>query len=751
MRLFPFDAFSDLRTERVREFLLLFVLILMIFAAGPASAQTGTCGTNVAYSISGDTITYSKYSASSDAVWDDSCRSVIKENDSVQKVKASDTIRVLSGKEMFIHCSGLTEIDLSNFDFSAMTSAQYMFAYCTGLTVLDFGGWDASKVTDMAGMFYACRSLTELDVSGWDTSNVTDMYNMFNGCGNLMVLDVGGWDISSVTSIGWMFGYCSSLTELAVSGWNTSAVTDMGGIFRDCSSLTKLDVSNWNTSNVIFMYEMFTNCSSLTELDVSRWNTSKVENTWMMFRGCTALTALDFSGWDTSGVTMMDDMLFELTSLRHLTLGPDFRFVGSEENIISETPLTWIYAQKDPSVRNDEVPLRSIRSISELVSSYDGSTMAGSWTLPTEVSGSKTWDDDADQNGRRPESVTVNLLADGVRMDSRTVGASDNWEWTFSPLPKYRKDGEIGYTLSEDETAYYEAHVDGYDITNVYVPPLTCFDVEILWHDDNDSRRMRPARVSVILLADGVETGDGLILSRENNWQGSFSDLPKERPGSADEIVYTVEARGISENYTTVRSGSAAEGLIRIESTLQIITPTFFRIGDGVKHELPKTGLTGPAGAMLPGEASVSFEPLPMNLRIPSLDLSLDMVLVSAADGEYPVAELADKAGLLEGTDMPGEGWSVLVGHNTLNDIDYGPFVRVGMLEPGDRFFIRNGNGGLMIFEVYANEKIGAEDRGALFDTASRHLSTVTLMTCEDELSEGGYASRRIVSAKRID
>ena len=40
---------------------------------------------------------------------------------------------------MFYSCSGLTSLDLSGFDTSAVTSMDYMFAYCSNLTSLILG------------------------------------------------------------------------------------------------------------------------------------------------------------------------------------------------------------------------------------------------------------------------------------------------------------------------------------------------------------------------------------------------------------------------------------------------------------------------------------------------------------------------------------------------------------------------------------------------------------------------------------
>ena len=63
-----------------------------------------------------------------------------------------------------------------------------------------------------------------------------------------------------------------------------------------------------------------------------------------------------------------------------------------------------------------------------------------------------------------------------------------------------------------------------------------------------------------------------------------------------------------------------------------------------------------------------------------------------------------------------------------------------------DRVFIRINHKDLMAFEVYASEKIGAADSRALARIASQHENSLTLLTCEDEIPEGGYASRRIVA-----
>ena len=97
---------------------------------------------------------------------------------------------------------------------------------------------------------------------------------------------------------------------------------------------------------------------------------------------------------------------------------------------------------------------------------------------------------------------------------------------------------------------------------------------------------------------------------------------------------------------------------------------------------------------------------------------------------------------------MPGMGQSVLTGHNHLNMSEAGPFAGLNWVSEGDRIFIRDERGGMQIFVVYASEKIGSSDAAALERIARMDENSLTLLTCEDEMPAGGYASRRVVAAR---
>ena len=188
----------------------------------------------------------------------------------------------------------------------------------------------------------------------------------------------------------------------------------------------------------------------------------------------------------------------------------------------------------------------------------DGLKITNTHTPETvSVSGGKTWDDADNQDGIRPESITVNLLANGKEVAEMVVSAETQWTWTFNDLPKYEAGVEIVYTVTEDAVEGYEATVNGFDIVNTHTPSTVSVEVKKVWNDNNDMYKIRPVSITVVLLANGEETGATLKLNAEGGWVGSFADLPEYANGQ--KIVYTVNELKV-EGYSTSVSGNAAEG-----------------------------------------------------------------------------------------------------------------------------------------------------------------------------------------------
>ena len=177
----------------------------------------------------------------------------------------------------------------------------------------------------------------------------------------------------------------------------------------------------------------------------------------------------------------------------------------------------------------------------------------------TEVSGSKTWDDKGDQDGKRPDSITIRLYADGKQVDNVTVTAENDWKWSFKNLPEYENGSKITYTITEDTVPGYTTNVDGFNVTNSYTPGKTSVTVTKAWNDAGDQDGLRPAEITVKLLADGKDTGKTLTLSKENRWMGIFSGLDEYAGG--EKIVYSIEEVSV-KGYDSVITGDASAGFV---------------------------------------------------------------------------------------------------------------------------------------------------------------------------------------------
>ncbi|SDZ95207.1 hypothetical protein SAMN02745687_01215, partial [Lachnospiraceae bacterium NK3A20] len=194
---------------------------------------------------------------------------------------------------------------------------------------------------------------------------------------------------------------------------------------------------------------------------------------------------------------------------------------------------------------------------------YSGDTVTVSDEVErTEIRGSKVWDDNNNQDGKRPDSITIRLQADGKEVTSKEVTAADNWTWTFGDLPKYADGQEIIYTVTEDTVEGYTPKIEGdaaagFTITNSYVPDKTSLSVTKAWSDNNDQDGKRPDSVTVHLLADGEDTGESLVLNGANSWTGSFAELDAKKAGK--NIEYTVKEDAVA-GYAAVITGDAETG-----------------------------------------------------------------------------------------------------------------------------------------------------------------------------------------------
>ncbi len=196
-----------------------------------------------------------------------------------------------------------------------------------------------------------------------------------------------------------------------------------------------------------------------------------------------------------------------------------------------------------------------------------GFTITNSYSPETvDVKATKNWDDANNQDGKRPTKITINLLADGQKVDSKEVQAAADGTWTveFTKLAKYKAGKEIKYTVTEEAVAEYESTITDFTITNKYAPKEIDYKVTKVWNDANNQDGKRPESVTVQLYkkvgnADPVAVeGKKLTLTAkektdDNTWVASFTNLPQYEAGK--EITYSIKEVDVPAGYEASVTG----------------------------------------------------------------------------------------------------------------------------------------------------------------------------------------------------
>lgn len=167
-------------------------------------------------------------------------------------------------------------------------------------------------------------------------------------------------------------------------------------------------------------------------------------------------------------------------------------------------------------------------------------------------------------------------------------------------------------------------------------------------------------------------------------------------------------------------------------------------------ESLPATGFSAVRGTALSERpaAAAYRDTGGLRIQIPSLSVSAELRGVPYADGKWAVEWLGGDAGLLDNGVLPGEGTAVIAAHNHINDMSAGPFLFISTLENNDRIFVTDDDGLMLMYRVYANELVTPDAADVVYDRAIP--GSLVLVTCENEMVEGGYAHRRLVFAEPL-
>ncbi len=193
-----------------------------------------------------------------------------------------------------------------------------------------------------------------------------------------------------------------------------------------------------------------------------------------------------------------------------------------------------------------------------------GFTITNKYTPETiDIKATKNWDDANNQDGKRPKSITVNLLADGEKVASKEVKAAADGAWStvFTKLPKFKAGKVIKYSLTEEVVSEYTSEINDFNITNKYTPKMIDYQVTKTWNDNNNQDGKRPDHITVHLMktvsgvTTEVEKYDIKVAEADpangNVWKHTFTNLPKYEAGQ--EIVYSVKEDAVAGYETSIK------------------------------------------------------------------------------------------------------------------------------------------------------------------------------------------------------
>ena len=114
---------------------------------------------------------------------------------------------------MFMDCTSITSIDLSNFDMSKVKNIEGMFFNCKNLISIKFPNSNTTNLTNMKFPFYGCINLIKVNITSLNTKNVEEMNVLFYKWEKLKNLELSNFDIGKVKDKKFIFYGCNHETS----------------------------------------------------------------------------------------------------------------------------------------------------------------------------------------------------------------------------------------------------------------------------------------------------------------------------------------------------------------------------------------------------------------------------------------------------------------------------------------------------------------------------------------------------------
>ena len=136
---------------------------------------------------------------------------------------------------------------------------------------------------------------------------------------------------------------------------------------------------------------------------------------------------------------------------------------------------------------------------------------------------SASFDDNNNQDGKRPERVRVFLYSDydeagtDELYNSYLLREDENFELVVEDLPKYNGEREVNYSMLAQDVTDYNKNVTGFSVAYSHEPETIDLTIKAEWEDGNNEDLLRPDTIDVTLKANGNDY-DVYTLDKDDNY-----------------------------------------------------------------------------------------------------------------------------------------------------------------------------------------------------------------------------------------
>ena len=177
------------------------------------------------------------------------------------------------------------------------------------------------------------------------------------------------------------------------------------------------------------------------------------------------------------------------------------------------------------------------------------------------VSGTKTW---IDPQGTEHPTITINLLRNGVEIDSREL-ANGTTTYSFDNLDQYAPDGSIyNYTVEEENVEGYTTTQNGTNFINTINQKKISVSGTKTWIAPQGAEH---PTITINLLRDSVKVDFRELTNGTTTYL--FDNLDKYNLTDGHEYVYTVSEE-IVEGYTSAQNGTDFTNTIEQDNTVEV-------------------------------------------------------------------------------------------------------------------------------------------------------------------------------------